>query len=295
MNRPLVPPPAARAVAAALACAAAAVAAPAPARAADPAEPLRVDLRFVPQEATKSFAPDLSEAMRRQPVRIEFRDGRDGDDPSTFGRGGTDDDRPFDMRSVSELAPFFEKALRQSIASWGLTIDQGSDLVLEGTLKKLWVRERNKAVGSVYEAEFRAAFELREAGGRVRWKGKAAGEATRYGRKRSADNVSEVVSDASKRAFGSLLDTASLQASWTGEGRADGTDAVLSAGASAPDALLDELLELKDRGLGTTVLVNFLRGKTLSRALSAADLVRWERSGLDPAVIDAARKLPVAS
>ena len=53
-----------------------------------------------------------------------------------------------------------------------------------------------------------------EAGGRELWEGSAAGDATRYGKKFSNDNVNEVLSDALIEAFAALLDHGGLQSAW---------------------------------------------------------------------------------
>lgn len=69
------------------------------------------------------------------------------------------------------------------------------------------------------------------------------------------------------------------------------------AGSSAPAAaeppvspadLLADLVKLKKQGFTTDLLIDYVNGKTLTKPLSADDLVKWKSAGMPEEVIKAA-------
>lgn len=68
-------------------------------------------------------------------------------------------------------------------------------------------------------ATYKAVVELTAvltAGDRELWSGAASGDASRYGRAFSNQNVNEVFSDALLEAYAALLSTDGLQRAWAG-------------------------------------------------------------------------------
>ncbi len=156
--------------------------------------------------------------------------------------------------------------------------------------------ESNKAVGSTYNAEAQFTFELRDRQGGLLWEGTGAGDATRYGKARSEDNVNEVFSDATQEAFANALADTKLQEAWLGKSGVISAPAMAQATSSerkagdvlTPEAMLDELVALKKKGFDADLLVGFVDQKGLSRSLSSDDLLAWKNAGMPDSVIKAA-------
>jgi hypothetical protein len=158
------------------------------------------------------------------------------------------------------------------------------------------VIESNKALGSTYNAEAQFTFQLHDRKGGLLWEGTGAGDATRYGKARSEDNVNEVFSDATQEAFANALADTKLQEAWLGKSEpisaptmTQTTSAERKAGdVLTPEAMLDELVKLQKKGFDADLLVGFVDQKGLSRSLSSDDLVAWKNAGMPEAVIKAA-------
>jgi hypothetical protein len=147
-----------------------------------------------------------------------------------------------------------------------------------------FVREADQAMGSSYAAEARVVFAFRTPTGNTVAEGTAAGSARRYGRKRSAENCTEVLSDAIKEAYARLLDDPGLQAAWRGKS----TEAAPHVEGVSPAELLGELQGLKRQGFGADLLVDYVSKKTIRSPLTAGDLIQWKEAGMPEAVIRAA-------
>src|SRR5262249_18965300 len=145
-----------------------------------------------------------------------------------------------------------------------------------------------KAVGSTYNVEIQVAFTLSDAKGRTLWEGAAKGDATRYGHARSAENANEVLSDAIKEAYANAFNDPGLQSAWLGKSKPVAASAPAAAPPVSPADLLADLVKLKKQGFTTDLLVDYVNGKTLTKALSADDLVQWKSSGMPEEVIKAA-------
>ena len=121
--------------------------------------------------------------------------------------------------------------------------------------------------------------------------GVASGDARRYGKKRSAENCNEVLSDATKEAYANLFNNPGLQAAWSGEIARTGTTAQTISGR----ALLLEVTNLKDQGFSTELIIRFINQHVLTGPLSSQELVEWKAAGLSEAVIQAALERSPAS
>ena len=265
----------------------------APAGAAD-SGPLDISLRYVPQESVGTSVANLPLGINERPVALSMEDGRTGADPAVIGETTDDDDRVWPVRSAN-LVPYINEVLTKTAGEWGIRTEAGAPLKLDGKLMRFKVSESNKAVGSTYNADVQVGFTLRNAKGQTLWQGTSAGDATRYGRARSADNMNEVLSDALKEAYAGLFNDSGLQNAWMGNAKpiASGSSsgAASSAGSGAalsPQALLDELVKLKRQGFTTDLLVDYVNQKSISPALSADDMVKWKNAGMPQEVIKAA-------
>ncbi len=172
-----------------------------------------VDLEFLPQQAVAGDEAMLTRDMMSVGVELRLEDARPGDEPAKIGTRTDDDDRRHTLRAVGEVGPYVAGALEELAQDWGLRVGDGDGLVLAVSLMQFKVTETNQAMGATYEARVRLAAEL-ERGGKELWSGSAAGDASRYGKKFSNDNLNEVLSDALIEAFAGLLDHGGLQSAW---------------------------------------------------------------------------------
>lgn len=253
--------------------------------------PFNITLRYAPQESTGTSVPTLMMGISDKPIRLSISDGRTIADPAVIGDSTDDDDRVWPVRAASDVVAWSNEVLVKNAGEWGIRVADDAPLQIDGTLLRFMVNESNKPVGSMYTADIRVGFRLQDANGQLLWEGTAAGDATRYGKSRSQDNVNEVLSDAIKEAYATALGDPALQNAWLGK---SGPVAVASAApatpAMTPDELLAELVKLKKQGFDTGLLVDFVKQKSLTGSLTADDMVKWKKEGMPQEVIQAALK-----
>ncbi len=247
-----------------------------------------LELRFVPQEAIFSARLTLPPELTTRALRLSLEDGRDVADEQVIGGGTGDDKKAFAWRTTSDVEAFALSVLEQVSAGWDVIIDPNAPMVLRVILRHFWTSEHDQAVGSFYVAEVRVAAGLEDEGGNVLASSNGFGDARRYGRKRSADNSNEVLSDALKEAYASLLKDLDLQRAWAGHPK--GADA---ANSIDPATLLSELVKLMEQGFGAELLAQFVKQRSLTRTMSAEDLLAWKQARVPEQVIQAALSRPV--
>ncbi|HXU29428.1 MAG TPA: hypothetical protein VN851_02525 [Thermoanaerobaculia bacterium] len=258
--------------------------------------PFNVKLRYAPQESVGTNSPTLEAGISDRPIRIEMADGRTVADLAVIGESTDDDDRVWPVRATNDPIAWAKEVMAKNAGDWGIRVDDGAPLTLAGKLTRFRVVESNKAVGSTYNAEVQFGFQLRDRKGSLLWEGTGAGDATRYGRDRSEDNVNEVFSDATQEAYAAALADTQLQGAWLGKSEplsaAPMTASVSSERKAGdvltPEAMLEELVKLKKKGFDADLLVGFVDQKGLSRSLSSDDLLAWKNAGMPDAVIKAA-------
>lgn len=255
--------------------------------------PLTMALQYTPQESVGSSSAVLAPGMADRPVRLSMVDGRAGNDPKVIGEISDHDDKVFPVYASNDVAAWATEVLKKNAADWGIKVAPDAPLSLSGKLTHLRLVASTKALGSTYTVEIQVAFTLSDARGRTLWEGAAKGEATRYGHARSAENANEVLSDAIKEAYANIFNDPGLQGAWLGKSRPVASASAPAAAAPAeppvsPETLLADLVKLKKQGFTTDVLVDYVNGKTLTKALSADDLVKWKNAGMPQEVIKAA-------
>ncbi len=256
--------------------------------------PFTVALKYVPQESVGSSSVMLAPGLAERPVVLSLADGRPGSDPAVIGENANDD-QMIPMRASNDPLAWANDVLKKTATDWGVKTADKASLSLAGKLVRLRVLESRKAVGSTYTAEVQVSFALKDARGGTLWEGAVAGDATRYGRKLSDENVNEVLSDATKQAYANLFNTSALQDAWAGKGKAVATGTAASAPAAAPAApaiapadLLADLVKLKKQGFSTDLLVDYVNQKSLTKTLSADDMGKWKTAGMPDEVLKAA-------
>jgi hypothetical protein len=252
--------------------------------------PFKITLRYTPQESVGASTPTLAMGISDHPVKLSIADGRTVTDPVIIGESSDDDDRVWPVHAANDLIAWSDEALKKSAADWGVRLSPDAPLALDGRLMRFNLVEKNQAVGSTYNAEAQVAFKLTNVQGQTLWEGTGAGDATRYGKSRSQENASEVLSDALKEAYATVFADPALQNAWLGKSGpvASATPAATAGPSVSPGDLLAELVKLKKQGFTTDLLVDYVNQKNLSSKLTADDMVAWKNAGMPQEVIKAA-------
>lgn len=253
--------------------------------------PFKMTLRYMPQEGVGASTPTLAMGISDRPIKVSIADGRTVTDPVVIGESSDDDDRVWPVHAANDVVAWSNEVLQKNAADWGVRLAPDAPLALDGRLMRFNLVEKNQALGSTYNAEVQVAFKLANDQGQTLWEGTGSGDATRYGKSRSQENASEVLSDAIKEAYATVFADPALQNAWLG--KTGPVASVASAAAPAtpglsPDELLAELVKLKKQGFTTDLLVDYVGQKRLSSTLTADDMVKWKNAGMPQEVIKAA-------
>jgi uncharacterized lipoprotein YajG len=252
--------------------------------------PFTMGLRYIPQGTSAQLAPGMSDRA----VRLSVVDGRSGGDPAVIGEISDHADKLFPVRASNDAIAWASDVLTKEATAWGLKTSPDAPLSLTGKLTQLRLVGSTKAFGSTYNAQIQMTFTLADSRGRTLWESPIEGSANRYGKERSADNANEVLSSAIEEVYANAFNDAGLQGAWAGKGKPVATTSAPAAAAAAdspsvsPPVLLADLVKLKKQGFTTDLLVDYVNQKTLTRALSADDLVKWKDAGMPQEVIKAA-------
>src|SRR4030095_6214300 len=250
-----------------------------------------ISLRYAPQESVATSNALLLPGMSERPVNLSIAEGRAGNDPAVIGDSSDDDDRVWPVRASNDVIGWANEALKKNAADWGIKTSPDAPLTLGGKLTRFRVVESNKAVGSTYNAEAQVTFTLQDAQGQTLWEGAASGDATRYGKSRSQENMNEVLGDVRKELTPTLSTAAARQNAGVGKPNPIAAPAAATTPSTppvTPAEMLADLVKLKKQGFTTDLLVDYVNQKTLSSTLSADDLVAWKKAGMPDEVIKAA-------
>jgi putative oligomerization/nucleic acid binding protein/YajG family uncharacterized lipoprotein len=207
---------------------------------------LTVPLKFVPQEGVHGSTVDLSAALLDQSVELRVEDARKLPDLLVIGSGTGGDDKPFPIHADRDVRAFIQDTLAAIGTAWSLKQQSPASRILKIQITGFAIDESNKAVGSVYSSEAKLAFTLMDAHEHALASGVGSGNAHRYGRAHSPDNINEVLSDALKEAYANVLADPALQSAWvSGKPAASATTVAAQATESVEERLrkLDELLK----------------------------------------------------
>lgn len=188
-----------------------------------------VALDFQPQEViTGNDISSLPPYMLDKPVTLALVDSR-GEPTDKIGQGTNDDDTTFAYRADKPVGGFVQSIVTQLAVSSGLHVDPSASLQLKLRLTGFSIEESNKPFGSMYGGSVRLAYTL-EQSGETLCEGASEGSAHRYGQSASAENVAEVLSDATQEAFANVLADAKLRQAWASghEARDNASDSIES-------------------------------------------------------------------
>jgi hypothetical protein len=206
---------------------------------------LTVPLKFVPQEGVQSNTADLPPALLDQAVELRVEDARKLPDLLVIGKGTGGDDKSFPIHADREVRAFLQETLAGIGTEWSLKQAAPAKRVLVIQLTGYSVDEANKALGSIYTADVKLGFALRDASGRTLASGVGSGSTHRYGHAHSADNINEVMSDALKEAYANVLGDSMLQTAWV-SGKPAGSPAAAAAAPAPAESVEERLRKLDD-------------------------------------------------
>jgi hypothetical protein len=224
---------------------------------------LTVPLKFTPQEGVHESSADLPPTLLSQSVEIRVEDARKLDDPLLIGQGTGGDDKRFPIHADHDVATFVQDVATSVAKEWALKTDAPAARTLILQLTRYNIDESNKALGSVYGAEVKFAYILKDTRGHTLAEGTGSGTAHRYGHAHSPDNINEVLSDALKEAYANVLSDKPLQTAWISGTRTSSPSAAPTA-ESAEERLrkLDDLLK---KGLITKAEYDKKRAEVLGQ------------------------------
>ncbi|MCU1348837.1 MAG: hypothetical protein JWO56_1867 [Acidobacteria bacterium] len=206
---------------------------------------LTVPLKFVPQEGVQSNTADLPPALLEQPFELRVEDARKLPDPLVIGKGTGGNDKSFPIHADREVRAYLQETLASIATDWSLKPQTPARRVLVVHLTGFSVDEANKALGSIYTADVKLGYTLRDAGGRTLASGVGAGNTHRYGHAHSPDNINEVLSDALKEAWANVLGDSMLQTAWI-SGKPSGSPSAAAAVAAPAESVEERLRKLDD-------------------------------------------------
>lgn len=198
------------------------------AHAADNREPLHVQLKMPVVKAAKQAA--TNDPARGVGVRIE--DGRGNAAGAVIGRATSDDDVLFPIIASNAVTPFVQDVVRQSLSGWNIDTAAAKDATLQLRYSQFDINEKNRAVGATYVADVKLDWTLFNRAGNDVAHGSVRGSTDHYGRGRSAENISETLSDALKDALAQLSNDSGFRKLWSDGFQNEGV--VEAPRASAP-------------------------------------------------------------
>jgi uncharacterized lipoprotein YajG len=251
----------------------------------------RIALAFRPTSIVGAATPANVPAGTSFALVVE--DARTRSDAAYLGTRTDDEDREHELEATNDVVAFVDAALRQAAVGWGIQIAPTASQRLTIRIAMFELHEKNQAVGANYKATVRLTGQMALADGHSATV-TVASDASRYGKKFSADNTNEVLSDALLEAFAGLVDDASL---WKAGGAAPMAAAPVTDATAAPsltpEELLREIQKLRGSGLANETIEAFLASKTLTRPLAADDMRHWKEANLPEAWLRTAMGLPV--
>jgi hypothetical protein len=212
---------------------------------------LTVPLKFTPQEGVHESSADLPPTLLNQSVEIRVEDARKLDDPLLIGQGTGGDDKRFPVHADHDVAAFIQDVATSVAKEWSLKTDHPAARTLILQLTRFNIDESNKALGSIYAAEVKFAYTLKDSRSRTLAEGTGSGTAHRYGHAHSPENINEVLSDALKEAYANVLADKPLQTAWISGTRTSLSPAAAAATTESAEDRLRKLDDLLKKGLIT--------------------------------------------
>ena len=241
----------------------------------------KITLSFRPQETVSATTVTLAGSVSQRPIGFGMSENRKTPDPLQVGAQLDDGEESYKWLSTGPVLPAVSGFVTGVLREWFVILDDGAPLRLNLELIHYFVTETEQFVGSTYAADVAIRASLRDAEHQELWTGNVRGESHRFGQDESADNCNEVLSDALKSALANLLQDQGLLSAWS-SGK---TAQIPQTSAVSPDRLLEDLVRLKDAGVGVEVMTGLAEQSTLSAPLTADDILKWKAKEIPEPVI----------
>jgi hypothetical protein len=235
----------------------------------------RIALRFTPKENVTANIPATEGVTASRSIEVlPLTDARGLSDRTLVGEN-REHNTAVPIRATSSVEEFATLVLKKCLAEWGVRLGTG-DLVLHGEITNLLVTE-----DQTYSTAVSIRFRLEDRSGNALWEGVVMGDAHQWGSSFKEENYNEEISDALKRTYANLISNAGFQRAWMGQ-RVSGEQPLSSADLEA------KILEMMKAGIGTEVIVGYVKNVKVSGPLSAEQIVEWKKAGIPDAVLEAA-------
>jgi hypothetical protein len=174
-----------------------------------PKGPMNVPLSFRP-----AHAEPIAGTITATDVKVHLAQVNDKrQNKEQIGQNMENASNPIPIYAAADKSPgeFLRGVVMDELKKFGVDIvdaPEAADRVIQLDLNKFWVEETG-----TYKAEVSATATVKDKGGTSRWKGSLDGQGTTFGRSLSAENYNEALSDATRRAVGSMLTNPKFQES----------------------------------------------------------------------------------
>jgi hypothetical protein len=170
--------------------------------------PVNVPLQFRP-----AHADPITGTITAGDVKVHLAPINDKRDNKDQIGTNVENATPVPVYAASGKTPteFVHDVLETELKKFGVeTADapEAADRIISIDLTHFWVEE-----GSNYKAEVNGLAQVKDKGGRVRWKGPIGGNGETFGNSLKPENYNEALSDATRRLVGSLLNNPKFQES----------------------------------------------------------------------------------
>ena len=235
----------------------------------------RIALRFTPKENVTANIPASEGLSASRAIEVlPLTDARNLSDRSLVGEN-REHSTAVPIRATTSIEEFATIALRKCLGEWGVRLGAG-DLLLRGEITNLLVTE-----DQTYSTAASMRFRLEDRAGSTLWEGIVMGEAHQWGSSFKEENYNEEISDALKRTYANLVSNAGFQRAWIGQ-------RVASEQPLSSAELKSKILEMLKAGIGTEVIVGYVKNIKMSGPLNAEAIVDWKKAGIPDAVLEAA-------
>lgn len=219
--------------------------------------------------------PAVPPSLLAGPVHVEVVDARGGDDPAAVGEQREKEDVVYVWRAKNAVPAAVGGFVTTILKAWGVAAGEGG-VTVAIKLERYWVEETSATFGSKYQADVRLSLSLVGPSGETSWTHPGAGKA------------GYTAVDGRESTCNELLGTALYQAMTEALGTTDEPAAAAAAAVPKPmepQAMFDELVRLKNGGVGEDVLAAYAKQRRLSRPLSVDEILAWKNAGIPDAVI----------
>ena len=231
-------------------------------------------------------APSIASAWSGRVLAVRVHDERGASDPKIVGAQKEKDRLLYEWKAAQPVPEAVRKMAEETLRSWNVSVAAEAAAHLELSIRRLYVDEVPQTFGSSYRGEVEVQAEIIDAAGPSVARRVVRGTAKLSGPDRRAKLCNEALTLALEDTLAQLLTPAIEPPQAVNQLIVDPSN------PRAVDAkkMLEDLVRLKDGGVGEPLLLGYVRQRRLTAPLSADDILMWKKSGLPESVIQAAQE-----